>query len=225
MRIDKVTTKLQMAVSDAHSLAVGRDHQFIEPLHLLTALLDQEGGSTRHLLAQANVNINALRSQLGEALDRVPQVHGTEGDIQIGNELSKLFNVTDKLAQEREDQYISSELVVLAAVNADNMVGNLLRRHGATPELIERAIENVRGGSSVDDPNAEENRQALEKFTIDLTERAEQGKLDPVSGGMMRSDARFRCCSAAQKQPGPHRGARGGENRHCRRSRSAHRRR
>ena len=171
-----------MALSDAQSLAVGRDHQFIEPLHLLTALLDQEGGSVRHLLAQANVNLNALRSQLGEALDRVAQVQGTGGDVQIGNELSKLFNVTDKLAQQRKDRYISSELVVLAAVTGDSAIGQLLKRHGADPEAIEHAIENIRGGASVDDPNAEENRQALEKFTIDLTERAEQGKLDPVVG-------------------------------------------
>ena len=182
MRMDKVTNKLQMALSDAQSLAVGRDHQFIEPLHLLTALLDQEGGSVRHLLAQANVNLNALRSQLGEALDRVAQVQGTGGDVQIGNELSKLFNVTDKLAQQRKDRYISSELVVLAAVTGDSAIGQLLKRHGADPEAIEHAIENIRGGASVDDPNAEENRQALEKFTIDLTERAEQGKLDPVVG-------------------------------------------
>ena len=182
MRMDKLTTKLQVALSDAQSLAVGRDHQFIEPVHLLTALLDQDGGSVRHLLAQAGVKLNALRSQLGETLDRVPQVQGTGGDVQIGNELSRLFNVTDKLAQDRKDQYISSELVVLAAVKSDTAIGGLLRRHGADPGVIEHTIEQIRGGSSVNDPNAEENRQALEKFTIDLTERAEQGKLDPVIG-------------------------------------------
>ena len=182
MRMDKFTTKLQVALSDAQSLAVGRDHQFIEPAHLLTALLDQEGGNVRHLLAQADVKLNPLRSQLGEALDRVPQVHGTGGDVQIGNELSKLFNMTDKLAQERKDQYVSSELVILAAVQSDTAIGALLRRHGADPALMEHAIEQIRGGSSINDPNAEENRQALEKFTIDLTERAEQGKLDPVIG-------------------------------------------
>ena len=182
MRMDKITNKLQMALSDAQSLAVGRDHQFIEPIHLLTALLDQEGGSVRHLLAQANVNLNALRSQSGEALDRIPQVHGTGGDIQIGNELSKLFNVTDKLAQERKDQYISSELFILAAAKSDSVVGRLLKQHGADSGVISLAIEKVRGGASVSDPNAEDNRQALEKFTIDLTERAEQGKLDPVIG-------------------------------------------
>ena len=171
-----------MALSDAQSLAVGRDHQFIEPIHLLIALLDQEGGSIRHLLSQANVNVNALRSQLGEALDRIPQVHGTGGDIQIGNELSKLFNVTDKLAQQRKDQFISSELIVLAAVKNDTLMANLLKRHGADAVVIERTIEEIRGGASIDDPNAEDNRQALEKYTIDLTERAEQGKLDPVIG-------------------------------------------
>ena len=182
MRMDKITNKLQMALSDAQSLAVGRDHQFIEPAHLFTAFLDQAGSSVRHLLTLANVNLSALRSQLGETLDRLAQVDGAGGDVQIGNELSNLFNLTDKLAQQRSDKYISSELVVLAAARGDGVIGRLLKRHGATPEIIERAIENIRGGASVDDPNAEENRQALEKFTIDLTERAEQGKLDPVIG-------------------------------------------
>ncbi len=182
MRMDKLTTKFQMALADAQSLAVGRDNQFIEPAHLMIALLDQEGGSVRHLLAQANVNINALRSQLGEAIDRLPQVQGAAGDVQISNDLGRLLNVTDKLAQDRKDEYISSELFVLAAVGADGSLGKLLRHNGANRENVERAIEAMRGGSRVDDPNAEEHRQALEKFTIDLTERAEQGKLDPVIG-------------------------------------------
>jgi len=182
MRMDRLTSKFQMALADAQSLAVGRDHQFIEPVHLLTALLDQEGGSVRHLLAQADVNVNQLRSALGEALDRLPSVQGAAGDVHISNDLGRLLNQTDKLAQQRKDQYISSELFVLAAVEDRGATGDLVRRAGGSKGAIEKAIEQVRGGQSVDDPNAEEQRQALQKYTIDLTERAEQGKLDPVIG-------------------------------------------
>ncbi len=182
MRMDKLTTKFQMALADAQSLAVGADHQFIEPLHVMVALLDQQGGSVRHLLAQANVNVNALRSQLGVALDRLPKVEGTGGDVQISNELNRHLNVTDKLAQKRNDQFVSSELFILAALESGGTVGDLLKSHGAGKKAVESAIEQVRGGESVNDPNAEEQRQALEKFTIDVTERAEQGKLDPVIG-------------------------------------------
>ena len=182
MRMDKLTSKFQMALADAQSLAVGRDHQFIEPLHLMAALLDQEGGTVRHLLAQAGVNLNLLRSQVGEALDHLPQVEGTAGEVHVSNELGRLLNLTDKLAQQRKDSYISSELFVLAAVDDKGQLGELLRKAGATRDAIEKAIDNIRGGQKVDDPNAEEQRQALEKYTIDLTERAEQGKLDPVIG-------------------------------------------
>jgi len=182
MRMDKLTTKFQMALADAQSLAVGRDHQFIEPLHLMLALLDQEGGGVRHLLTEAGVNVNGLRSQLGEALDRLPQVEGTAGDVQVSNDLGRLLNVTDKLAQKRKDQYISSELFVLAALDDGGQLGELLRKNGASKGPLEEAIEKVRGGQKVDDPNAEEQRQALEKYTVDLTEKAEQGKLDPVIG-------------------------------------------
>ncbi len=182
MRMDKLTSKFQMALADAQSLAVGRDHQFIEPVHLLLALLNQEGGSTRPLLAQAGVNVNQLRSALGEALDRLPQVEGAAGEVLISNDLGRLLNVTDKLAQQRKDQYISSELFLLAAVEDKGQAGDLLRQAGADKAAIEQAIEAMRGGQSVDDPNAEDQRQALEKYTIDLTERAEQGKLDPVIG-------------------------------------------
>jgi ATP-dependent Clp protease ATP-binding subunit ClpB len=180
--MDKLTTKLQMALADAQSLAVGADHQFIEPLHVMVALLDQQGGSVRHLLAQSNVNVNALRSQLGVALERLPKVEGTGGDVQISNELNRHLNVTDKLAQKRNDQFISSELFILAALEIGATVGELLQSHGASKGAVESAIARVRGGESVTDPNAEEQRQALEKFTIDVTERAEQGKLDPVIG-------------------------------------------
>jgi ATP-dependent Clp protease ATP-binding subunit ClpB len=182
MRMDKLTTKFQMALAEAQSLAVGADHQFIEPLHVMVALLDQQGGSVRHLLAQSNVNVNALRSQLGVALDRLPKVEGTGGDVQISNELNRHLNVTDKLAQKRNDQFISSELFILAALEIGGTVGELLKSQGARKEAVESAIDRVRGGESVNDPNAEEQRQALEKFTIDVTERAEQGKLDPVIG-------------------------------------------
>ena len=182
MRMDKLTTKFQMALADAQSLAVGRDHQFIEPVHLMTALMDQEGGGVRHLLTQAGVNTNYLRSQLGEALERLPSVEGAGGDVHISNDLGRLLNQTDKLAQQRKDAYISSELFVLAAADDKGQLGELLRKAGAAKAAIEKAVEDMRGGESVDDPNAEEQRQALEKYTIDLTERAEQGKLDPVIG-------------------------------------------
>ena len=182
MRMDKLTSKFQMALADAQSLAVGRDHQFIEPLHLMIALLDQQGGTVRHLLTQADVNVNRLRSQLGEALDRLPEVQGTAGEVHISNDLGRLLNVTDKLAQQRKDQYISSELFVLAALEDRGALGDLLRKAGASKAAVEQAIDEMRGGQKVDDPNAEEQRQALEKYTVDLTERAEQGKLDPVIG-------------------------------------------
>ncbi len=182
MRMDKLTSKFQMALADAQSLALGKDHQFIEPVHLMIAMLDQEGGGVRHLLTQAGVNVNQLRSGLGEIIDHMPSVSGGDADVHVSNELNRLLNQTDKLAQKRGDQYISSELFVLAAVEDKGSLGDLMRKSGATKGAIEKAIENVRGGQSVDDPNAEDQRQALEKYTIDLTERAEQGKLDPVIG-------------------------------------------
>jgi len=182
MRMDKLTSKFQMAIADAQSLAVGRDHQFIEPLHLMSALLDQDGSTVSHLLTQADVNVNLLRSQLGEALDRLPTIGEATGDVHISNDLSRLLNLTDKLAQKRNDQFISSELFVLAALEDKGALGDLLRKAGASKGALEKAIDNIRGGQTVNDPNAEEQRQALEKYTIDLTERAEQGKLDPVIG-------------------------------------------
>jgi ATP-dependent Clp protease ATP-binding subunit ClpB len=180
--MDKLTSKFQLALQDAQSLAVGRDHQFIEPVHLMVALLDQDGGSVRHLLTQADVNVNRLRSQLGEALDRLPQVQGAAGEVHVSNELSRLLNVTDKLAQQRKDDYISSELFVLAALEDRGALGDILRRAGVSKQAVEKAIDSMRGGQTINDPNAEEQRQALEKYTIDLTERAEQAKLDPVIG-------------------------------------------
>ena len=183
MRMDKLTSKFQLALQDAQSLALGRDNQFIEPIHLMIALLDQEGGSTRGLLTQAGVNVNQLRSKLGEAVDRLPTVSGGDaGSVHVSNELSRLLNQTDKIAQQRKDQYISSELFVLAALDDKGTLGNLLRETGATKPAVEKAIDSVRGGQTVNDPNAEDQRQALQKYTVDLTERAEQGKIDPIIG-------------------------------------------
>ncbi|MGB5410016.1 MAG: ATP-dependent chaperone ClpB [Woeseiaceae bacterium] len=182
MRMDKLTSKFQMAIADAQSLAVGLDHQFIEPVHVMVALLDQQGGSVRGLLTKAGTNVNLLRSQLGDVLDRLPKVEGSGGEVHISNELGKLFNITDKFAQQRDDQYISSELFVLAAIDNASNLKTIFERAGGVKGAIEKAIEDLRGGQQVNDPNAEDSRQALEKFTIDLTERAEQGKLDPIIG-------------------------------------------
>jgi ATP-dependent Clp protease ATP-binding subunit ClpB len=182
MRMDKLTSKFQEVLADAQSLAVGHDHQYIEPIHVMTAMLDQEGGTVRPLLSNAGVNVNSLRSQLGQALEQLPQVQGIAGDVHISNDLGRLLNVTDKIAQQRKDQYISSELFVLAALEDKGRLGEILKNAGATKDNLEKAIEQIRGGQRVDDPNAEDQRQALEKYTIDLTERAEQGKLDPVIG-------------------------------------------
>ena len=182
MRMDKLTSKFQMAIADAQSLAVGRDNQYIEPVHLMAALMDQEGGSVRPILAQSGANVASLRTNLDAALDRLATVEGAEGEVHLSNDLGRLLNITDKLAQKRNDQYISSELFVLAAVDDKNTLGDLLRKAGVIRGAIEKTIDDVRGGESIDDPNAEEQRQALQKYTIDLTERAEQNKLDPVIG-------------------------------------------
>ncbi len=182
MRMDKLTTKFQAALADAQSLAVGRDNQYIEPVHLMAALLDQQGGTARPLLEKASVNVAKLRSDLAAALDRLPKVEGSAGEVLLGNDLNRLLNLTDKLAQQRGDQFISSELFVLAACDDRGELGRILKSCGATREALEKAIEEVRGGAKVEDAGAEENRQALEKYSIDLTERASQGKLDPVIG-------------------------------------------
>ncbi|GBF30262.1 chaperone protein ClpB [bacterium MnTg04] len=182
MRMDKLTSKLQIALADAQSLALGRDNPFIEPVHLMIALLNQQGGSVRHLLAKAGANVNLLRSQLGEAVDRLAQVEGTPGEVHISNELNRLLNVMDKLAQDRGDQFITSELFVLAALGGKGGLAKLLGDCGAVKGAVEKAIDDLRGGQPVNDPNAEDNRQALQKYTIDLTELAEQAKLDPVIG-------------------------------------------
>lgn len=182
MRMDKLTSRFQQALADAQSLAVGRDHNVIEPVHLLAALLDQSGGSTRPLLAQAGVNVPLLRERLGEALEKLPKVTGQAGNISVGNDLARLLNVTDKLAQQRGDAFIASELFVLAALDDSGELGRALKAAGASKQKLEAAIDKVRGGESVQSENAEDQRQALEKYTIDLTARAENGKLDPVIG-------------------------------------------
>ncbi len=182
MRMDKLTSKFQEALADAQSLALGRDHQFIEPAHLLQALIDQQGGTVRPLLSKAAANVNKLRSDLGGLLDRLPKVEGASGDVHISTDLNRLLNVTDKLAQKRGDQYIASELFALAAFEDKGELARILKDAGAVRGAVEKAIDEVRGGEKVDDANAEEGRQALEKYTIDLTERAEQSKLDPVIG-------------------------------------------
>jgi ATP-dependent Clp protease ATP-binding subunit ClpB len=182
MRMEKLTSKFQAALGDAQSLAVGRDHQFIEPVHLMLALLDQQGGSIRPLFNHAGINLNLLRSQLSEQLEKQARVEGANGELHISNALAKLFNVTDKLAQQRNDQFISSELFVLAAMNEKGPLFDVLLSSGARKDNIAKAVDAIRGGQSVDNANAEDQRLSLEKYTVDLTERAEQGKLDPVIG-------------------------------------------
>ncbi|MFZ9051002.1 MAG: Clp protease N-terminal domain-containing protein, partial [Steroidobacteraceae bacterium] len=182
MRMDRLTSKFQLALADAQSLALGRDHQFIEPAHALLALLDQQGGTVRPLLDKAGVGVDVLRSRLLKALDGLAKVEGTGGEVHVSSDLGKLLNLTDKLAQKRGDQYVSSELFVLAAVEDKGPAGQALRDAGAVKGALEKAVDELRGGEKVDDPNAEEARGALDKFTIDLTARAASGKLDPVIG-------------------------------------------
>ena len=183
MRMDKLTSKFQLALQDAQSLALRHDHQQMEPVHVMVALLDQDGGSARGLLSKAGVNLNALRSQLGEEVDNLPVVTGGDaGDVHVSGDLNRLLNVTDKLAQKRDDQYISTEIFILAAAEEKGKLGIILKANGATKAILEKAIDDVRGGQNVNDPNAEDQREALDKYTTDLTERAEQGKIDPIIG-------------------------------------------
>ncbi len=180
--MDKLTSNFQKALADAQSLAVGRDHTIIEPVHVLAALLDQPGGSSRPLLAQAGVNVPLLRERLGEVLEALPKVSGQAGNLSMGNDLSRLLNATDKLAQQHNDQFIASEWFLLAATDDSGAAGMALRAAGADKKKLEAAIDKLRGGETVQSENAEEQRQALEKYTIDLTARAESGRLDPVIG-------------------------------------------
>ncbi|OYW92371.1 MAG: ATP-dependent chaperone ClpB, partial [Pseudomonadales bacterium 32-61-5] len=182
MRIDRLTSKLQLALSDAQSIAVGLDHSSIEPLHLLQALLEQQGGSIKPLLMQVGFDINGLRKALTKELDQLPKLQNPTGDMNMSQELARLLNQADRLAQQKGDQYISSELVLLAALDNSTRLGKLLLAQGVSKQALENAISNLRGGEAVNDPNAEESRQALDKYTVDMTRRAEEGKLDPVIG-------------------------------------------
>ncbi len=182
MRMDKLTSKFQLALADAQSLAVGKDHQFIEPVHVLSAMFQQDGGSVRPLLARVGVQDKALSDLLNKALADLPQVQGQAGEVHLSQQTARIVNVADKLAQERGDSFISSDLFLLALIKDKDKAGVLLREAGATKAALEKAIDDVRGGANVDDANAEDALQALEKYTIDMTERAEQGKLDPVIG-------------------------------------------
>lgn len=197
MRLDRFTSKFQLAIAEAQSMALGRDHQFIEPIHLMHALLNQEGGSTKDLFSKIGVNTNELRSKLSQALERLPKVDGVDANVQLSAATINLLNLCDKYAQKRKDQYISSELFVLAACEDKSELGHLLRLLGVDKAVVEKTIEQIRGGQNVDDPNAEDSRQALNKYTVDLTARAEAGKLDPVIG---RDEEIRRCIQVLQRR-------------------------
>ncbi|MBA1193903.1 ATP-dependent chaperone ClpB [Pseudomonas entomophila] len=182
MRIDRLTSKLQLALSDAQSVAVGLDHPAIEPVHLMQALIEQQGGSIKPLLMQVGFDIAALRQALTKELDQLPKIQNPTGDVNMSQDLARLLNQADRLAQQKGDQFISSELVLLAAMDENSKLGKLLLAQGVSKKALENAISNLRGGAAVNDPNAEESRQALDKYTVDLTKRAEEGKLDPVIG-------------------------------------------
>lgn len=182
MRIDRFTSKLQLALADAQSLAVGHDHPAIEPLHLFSALLEQQGGSISPLLRQVGFDLASLRRTLAEELDKLPKIQTPTGDVNLSQDLARLLNQADRLAQQKGDQFISSELVLLAAMDENTRLGKLLLGQGVSRKALENAINNLRGGEAVNDPNAEDSRKALDKFTVDLTKRAEDGKLDPVIG-------------------------------------------
>ena len=182
MNIEKFTTKFQEALSEAQSLAIGKDNQFIEPVHLLTALLNQQGGSVAPILTASGANVALLRNELKTELNKLPQVIGNGGDVQLSRQLINLLNLCDKFAQQNQDKFISSELFLLAALEERGAISDILKKCGAKKEQISQAIQQIRGGQNVNDQNAEESRQALEKYTIDLTARAESGKLDPVIG-------------------------------------------
>ena len=197
MRLDKFTSKFQEAIADAQSLALGRDQQFIEPVHLMFALLNQEGGTVRELLNKLAINFNELRSKVSQAIDRLPRVEGEGANLQLSNATAQLLQQCDKLAQKRKDQFISSELFVLAATEDKSDLGKILRLIGVSKDAVEAAIEQMRGGQKVDDQNAEDTRQALTKYTVDLTARAEAGKLDPVIG---RDEEIRRCIQVLQRR-------------------------
>ncbi|MBR7791825.1 ATP-dependent chaperone ClpB [Undibacterium sp. FT147W] len=182
MRLDKLTTKLQEALADAQSQAVGNDNQYIEPVHVLLALINQDDGGSRSLLQRAGVNVNALVNVLKSAVERLPKVTGNDGQVQIGRELTGLLNLADKESQKRGDEFLASEMVLLALSDDKSEAGKLARENGLTRKSLEAAISAVRGGGNVNSQDAEGQREALKKYTLDLTERARLGKLDPVIG-------------------------------------------
>ncbi|MCB1585467.1 MAG: type VI secretion system ATPase TssH, partial [Xanthomonadales bacterium] len=182
MQIDKFTSNFQQAISEAQSIAVGKGNNMVETSHLLFALLNQKGSSTRSLLTKANVNVAALENDVEKIIDELPKVSGNEGQVNLSNDLVRTLNICDKLAQQRNDTYISSELFVLAVLQAKDRTARALKDAGAIQGEIGRAIDTLRGGESVNDQNAEENRGALDKYTIDLTAKAEKTNLDPVIG-------------------------------------------
>ncbi|KKO48763.1 protein disaggregation chaperone [Arsukibacterium sp. MJ3] len=197
MRLEKFTSKFQEAIADAQSLALGRDQQYIEPVHLMFALLNQEGGTVRELLNKIAINFNELRSKISKAIEQLPRVEGEGTNLQLSTATAQLLQQCDKFAQKRKDQFISSELFVLAATEDKTELGNILRLLGVSKDKINVAIDDIRGGQKVDDPNAEDSRQALTKYTIDLTARAEAGKLDPVIG---RDEEIRRCIQVLQRR-------------------------
>ncbi|MDC9729126.1 MAG: ATP-dependent chaperone ClpB [Methyloprofundus sp.] len=182
MNPEKLTSKFKSALNDAQSLALAKDHQFIEATHVLLAMMDQSGGSITPLLTQAGVNTSAIKSSLNKELNNMPSVSGVGGDVQISNELGKLLNLSEQLAQKNNDSFVASEMFLLAACDSKGSLGTLLKQSGVTLTLVNKAIQDARGGQNVHDENAEDQRNALKKYTLDLTERAEQGKLDPVIG-------------------------------------------
>ncbi|MFP5406853.1 MAG: Clp protease N-terminal domain-containing protein, partial [Gammaproteobacteria bacterium] len=182
MRLDKLTTQFQQALSDAQSLALANDNQYIEPVHLLAAIVAQPDGSGQALLARAGVRVASLKTAAEAAIKRLPQVSGTGGEVQVGRDLVNLLNLTEKEALKRGDQFVATEMFLLALAEDKGEAGRIAREAGLNRAAIEAAIDAVRGGASVDNPEAEGQREALKKYTIDLTERARQGKLDPVIG-------------------------------------------
>lgn len=197
MRLDRLTSKFQQAIADAQSLALGRDHQFIEPVHLMHALLNQDGSTVRDLLNKLGINFNELRLKVTQAIERLPTVEGVGADVQLSAAMGTLLNLCDKYAQKRNDQYISSELFVLAATEDKGTLGTILREQGVTKDALMKGIDDMRAGQKVEDPNAEDTRQALSKYTVDLTARAEAGKLDPVIG---RDEEIRRCIQVLQRR-------------------------
>ena len=199
MRLDRLTNKFQLAISDAQSMALGRDHQYIEPVHVMMALLNQENGSIRSILATLNLNTHQIRSTITEAIEQLPVVSGAGADVQISSQLVNLLNLSDKLSQKRKDKYVTSEIFLLAAVSGQGKLTDILQKLGLSEKNVSDAIDTIRDGQNVEEQNAEDLRQALEKYTTDLTERAEQGRLDPVIGRDDEIRRTIQCFSGEQK--------------------------